>query len=266
MKVRLHRGHRHHPFVRVAQVLATFVGGDDPGLKQQDRGDDLQAVGDPVLHFLEQDALLAQQLLGLLQQFRLGALADAAGGDVGEGQQDRPVGAGLVEQHAGVEQHGASAQAGKVVLDLEVVHRRMLGKDRLQQDPQCRDIPLTVAKVVEHAATGVFGIDAKGFVERAAGGHHPQVGVEHQQGLVDGVDDGLRQGLGVSDRQERVEHDPRDESDSGQGAVRTYGVHCPRQRYALSPALSLWNLNSSEWAEAKAGPLRTCRRRRGRRC
>ena len=38
--------------------------------QQKNTGDDVQAVGDPVLNFLQQHFLLAQQLLGLAQEIR----------------------------------------------------------------------------------------------------------------------------------------------------------------------------------------------------
>jgi hypothetical protein len=67
VQVRLHLGHRDHPLVGVLQVEAGLLGGDGPGLEQQDAGDDLQAVGDPVLHFLRADLFLAQQFQGALE-------------------------------------------------------------------------------------------------------------------------------------------------------------------------------------------------------
>jgi hypothetical protein len=44
----------------------------------------------------------------------------------------------------------------------------------------------------------VFGIDLEGLVERPAGGQHAKRGVEHQQRLVDGVDDRLGERLASS--------------------------------------------------------------------
>ena len=49
--------------------------------------------------------------------------------------------AGLVDHLAGVQQHGAPADAGKVVVDLEAVHGGLLGNDGLEQQAQGRDVP-----------------------------------------------------------------------------------------------------------------------------
>ena len=58
----LHRRHGHDAAMGVLQVQPGLVGLDRAGLQQQDAGDDLQAVGDAVLHLLQQRLLLGQQL------------------------------------------------------------------------------------------------------------------------------------------------------------------------------------------------------------
>jgi hypothetical protein len=78
--------------------------------------------------------------------FGLLALDHPPRGDVGEGQQDGGVGAGLVDHLAGVQQHDPAAQAREVVIDLEAVHGHALGDDGLQQHAQGRDVPLAVAQ------------------------------------------------------------------------------------------------------------------------
>jgi hypothetical protein len=90
---------------------------------------------------------------------------------------------GLVDHHAGVQQHGALAQAGKVVLDLEAVHRRVLGDDGLEQDPKGGDVPLPVAQVVQQAAHGVLRIDLEDLVEGPAGRQDDEAPVQHQQAV-----------------------------------------------------------------------------------
>ena len=90
--------------------------------------------------------------------------------------------------------------------DFEVVHRGVLGDDGLQQQPQGRDVPLAVAQVVKQAAVGVLRIDLEDLVERAAGDDHPKVRIEHQERLMDGVQDGLSQRLGVFDSEKRIDH------------------------------------------------------------
>ena len=78
----LHGGDRHHPVVGIAQMAARLFGADLAGALHQHAGDDLQAVGDPVLQLLQQDRLLAQQIV-------LELVADPGVGDVGD-RQDQP--------------------------------------------------------------------------------------------------------------------------------------------------------------------------------
>jgi len=68
MKVLLNGGNRHDPVTSVPQMKARFLRGDRPRLQQQNARDQLQAVGNAVFHFLEQDLLLEQQILGLLEK------------------------------------------------------------------------------------------------------------------------------------------------------------------------------------------------------
>ena len=61
-------GNRHHPIMGILQVQPTFLRRDRAGLQQQHAGDDLQAIGDPVLHLLQQHPAFFQQLILLEQQ------------------------------------------------------------------------------------------------------------------------------------------------------------------------------------------------------
>jgi hypothetical protein len=81
--------------LRQSAVIARLLGGDGAGLEQQDAGDDLEAVGDAMLHLLQQHLLLPQQFLGVFQEFGGFKFEGAAFGDVEEGEQDR-VGIGVV--------------------------------------------------------------------------------------------------------------------------------------------------------------------------
>ena len=153
-------------------------------LHQQDAGDNLQAVGDAVLQFLEQHPLLPQQLFLL-------ALERALRGDIRDAEQDGPVGAFPVEQLAGIEAHRALAEAGKFMLDLIALHHAVLGNDLFQEHAELRDVPLAVAQRIEQPTLGVLGADLEGQIERAAGGDHAQLLVEDENGLVDRVDNAL---------------------------------------------------------------------------
>ena len=78
-------------------------------LHQKDAGDDLQAVGHPVLQFLEQHPLLSQQLF-------LFALEDALPGNIRDAEQNGRIEPALVENLAGVQEHRALSEVGELML------------------------------------------------------------------------------------------------------------------------------------------------------
>lgn len=63
-----------------------FLRGHHPRLHQNNSGDNLQAIADPVLQFLEQHILLLQERLLLPQQFLSFALQGASRGDIFDAQ------------------------------------------------------------------------------------------------------------------------------------------------------------------------------------
>ena len=81
----LHCRHRHDPLVGVLEMAADSSRADGARLQQQDAGDDLQAVGDAMLH-------LPQQRFLLLQEFGRLALRRAPLGDVLDGQENQRAG------------------------------------------------------------------------------------------------------------------------------------------------------------------------------
>jgi hypothetical protein len=129
--------------------------------------------------------------LELLQQFILFALQDALRGDILDAEQDRDVGAALVENLASVQTHGAVPEAGEFVLDLIAFHHALLGDDFFQKHTKLRDVPLAIAQRIKRPALSVVRLDLECGIEGAAGGNHPQLVVEHQDRLADRVDDAL---------------------------------------------------------------------------
>ena len=99
----------------------------------------------------------------------------------------------LVEHLAGVEQHRAPPNPGEFLLDLIRLHHRVLGHDLFQKQTERGDVPLAVPERVEPPSLGVLSIDLEGQIKRAARRDDAQVLVEDEQGLADGVHDGLRQ-------------------------------------------------------------------------
>ena len=92
---------------------------------------------------------------------------------------------------ARVEQHHASANHRKGVVQLEIVEDGAFGDDILEQRPQVGDILLAVAELVDQAALSFRGRDVKCLVEGAIGGPDAQRRIQNQQGLAHRVDDVL---------------------------------------------------------------------------
>src|SRR3546814_7389658 len=71
---------RHYAVVGVVEMASCLLGLHPPRALHEHAGDDLEAVGNAMLEFLEQDRLLAQQVI-------LEFFADARFGHVGDGQR-----------------------------------------------------------------------------------------------------------------------------------------------------------------------------------
>ena len=65
LNLSLHRGHRQNSMARVLQMQPSLGRLNSPRLEHEDAGDDLQAIRDTMLHFLEQDVFALQQLCRL---------------------------------------------------------------------------------------------------------------------------------------------------------------------------------------------------------
>jgi hypothetical protein len=158
----------------------------------------------------------------LPQQFVAFALKDALLGDIFNSQQSR-VGIFLVQNHAGNQQHGASSDVGKLMLDLVILDLAMLRNDFFQEQSKPRNVPLTIAQSVKQPALGAGLRDLECQIERATRREHPQVLVEHEKRLADGVDDRLGEdaGIFVFDERPIVLHDaPRCDPQNFFAAIR----------------------------------------------
>jgi hypothetical protein len=111
-----------------------------------------------------------------------------------------------VEHRAGVQEHHAAANPGKLMLDLERVHGGALGDDFLQKRAKRWNLPLTVAEHVERPAQDVLAVDLERQVVGAADGEHAEVAVKHEQGFAHRVHDGLRERPRIFDVPERLNH------------------------------------------------------------
>src|SRR3984893_13130825 len=144
--------------MRVLQMLPGFLRGHGARLQHQDAGDDLKAVGDTVLQLPEQHILMPQQLLRLPQQFFLLAFDGPPLGDILESKKKGRAGVVRVEHRAGVQEHDAAANPGKLMLDLERVHGGALRDDFLQKLAKSWNVPLTIAERVEWPAQNFLAV------------------------------------------------------------------------------------------------------------
>jgi len=111
-----------------------------------------------------------------------------------------------VEHRAGVQEHDAAANHGKLMLDLERVHGGALRDDFLQKDAKSWNLPLAVAERIERPAQDVLAVDPERQVVGAADGEHAEVAVKHEQGFAHRVHDGLRERPRILDVLERLTH------------------------------------------------------------
>ena len=93
-----------------------------------------------------------------------------------------------IEHRAGVQEHDAAANPGKLMFDLETVHGGALRDDFLQKDAKSWNVPLAAAERIEWL------------------GEHAEVAVKHEQGFAHRVHDGLRERPRILDVLEWLNH------------------------------------------------------------
>jgi hypothetical protein len=136
----------------------------------------------------------------LPQQLILFPLRVAPSGYVFDRQQEQGrVGVFLLEYLARVEQQGAPSDGRKLVLDLVALDGAMLRNDILEESAQRRNVPLPVVEVVEQLALGVLRIRSKRLVKGTARRDHAEIPVEHDEGILHGVDDRAGEGMPILD-------------------------------------------------------------------
>ena len=92
---------------------------------------------------------------------------------------------------ARVELEDAVSEHREFVLEQEVVERRVVRHDMVEQAAQRRDVPLPLLEVLQALPDDVFRAVPEHGDEVAAGGDDPHVGVEDHQRIAHGVGDGL---------------------------------------------------------------------------
>ena len=198
MQMALHRGDRHHPLVRRAQLVLCLLRRHGARFQKQDAGDDLQAVGDAVPHLAQQGPLLLKQFLGMLRELLFLLFDDAAIRNVLDRQQDHPAGGAFVADWQCVELEGSSAEVREVLLELEALDCCMLGDDGGQQAAEPRNVPLPVRKLEQRPPMGLHRIFVEKLVKAAASGKQMERVIKHEERFRQRVDDRKREGLRFS--------------------------------------------------------------------
>ncbi len=169
----LDRGDGHHAVMGVVEVAARLGRRHPAGALHQDGGDDLQAVGDPMLQLLKQHRLLAEQVV--LQPF-----GEPRVGDVGHRQEEAHVGRIGVVKSVGRDHQPARTQSRPRQIHLIGVDLRRARQGGSKQRAQLRDVPLTGAKGKQGLPNRARRVDPEGVEERGARRYHHQVAVEQK--------------------------------------------------------------------------------------
>ena len=96
---------------------------------------------------------------------------------------------------AGIEEHRAAADGGKIVGDFEIAELRVLRNDVFEQAAQFRNVPLAVAELVQQSAFRLRFRCPESAEERLVRHLHVQILVEDQQRLSHRLYDCFREGL-----------------------------------------------------------------------
>ncbi len=124
MQVLLDGADRKNALMRVLQLQSCLFRLNRARLDQENAGYDLQAIGDTVLHFLEQHVFFPQEFLYL-------RLNGTPAGNVLECQKHGGVGLVLIEDLARIQEHDALTDRRKRSIDFVSLDRRAAGCDRL---------------------------------------------------------------------------------------------------------------------------------------
>src|SRR6476659_4959385 len=201
----LHRCYRYAALVGVLQVQANLLGLHGPCLEKKNACDNLKAVGDAMLHLLQQNFFLSKQLVFF-------PLSIAALSDVFYSQQEGSGRAVLVAHFARVEEHHAASDGWEFVLHLIGLDGAMFRDHVFEDSPQSRNVPLPIAQLVKHSTFRIPRLCVERPVKGTTSRNDPQVSIEHDKRLPDGVNYSLRQGMSVRHGGQRVATGHADDS------------------------------------------------------
>src|SRR6185437_2093749 len=92
-----------------------------------------------------------------------------------------------------MEQKAAQADAGKFMIESDLLPHDSIRWRAFEKYMQLRDVPGAVVKREEHSTACLAGAEAEGAEKGFTGGENLQIFVEHQQRLAYGFQDDLRQ-------------------------------------------------------------------------
>ena len=178
--------------MRIAKMQPRLLRLHRPRLEEKDAGDDLEAVCDPMLHFLQQRFLLLQE----------GGHLPFGGSLIGDifDHQKNELASSLIENLSRIQEHRASSDIGDVSLDFVSLHHGVPRRDFLQQQPKFGDIPLASAQPVNWATLNVLRVHSKRSAEGAARRDDTQLLIKDQKGIADRIHDRLGErvpGIGI---------------------------------------------------------------------
>jgi len=165
MELPLDGCHRYDAIMDVLEKRARLFRTDRVCLHQDNAGNDLQAIGDPVLNFLQQNVFLLQQIVFFLLQLALH-------GDSFNTEHNGRLRAFLVEHPTSVQAHGAGAEMRKFVLDFVILHHAVFREDLLDQQAKFGNVPLSVTQCLKVLSLCLLGAHLECRIEGAARGNN----------------------------------------------------------------------------------------------
>jgi len=126
-----------------------------------------------MLEFLEQDRLLAQQVI-------LEFFADARFGHVGDGQEQANLFGVAIVELLGIE-HQPSWSGTALKIHFIGLDPRMTAERCAEQRAKLRYVPLTGAEFEYRPSGHVLRLKSEGGVEGCAAGYHSEIPVEQQR-------------------------------------------------------------------------------------
>ena len=139
----------------------------------------------------------------------------------------------FVEHLSRVEKHHAPTNGWKFVLHLISLDGAVPRNNVVEDSPQSRNVPLPIAQLVEHSAFRIPRLRRERPVKGTTSRNDPQVSIEHDKRLPDGVNDGLRQAMSMRHGGQRVATGPAERFLSicalgFFGVSSSDKIHCPR--------------------------------------